>query len=58
MDSIGKKPLDYLECCCEKCARENRIHRGAYRRLPEAVGGLGLCPVLVEMRIKEKESGG
>ena len=29
-----------------KCEKENCIHRGAYRRLPAKVGGLGLCPNL------------
>ena len=26
----------------------NCIHKGAYRRLPESDGGLGLCPRLKE----------
>lgn len=41
-----KKPNDYTECKCHECEKENCIHRNAYRRLPEAIGGLGLCPKL------------
>ena len=39
-----KKPSDYKECDCSKCEhKENCIHKGAYRRLPQEIGGLGLC---------------
>lgn len=41
--------LDYetfIKCYCPECEKENCIHRGAYRRLPAKVGGLGLCPNL------------
>lgn len=41
--------LDYeifIKCYCPECEKENCIHRDAYRRLPEKVGGLGLCPNL------------
>ena len=41
-----KKPLDYTECNCCRCEREECIHREAYRRLPQEIGGLGLCPNL------------
>ena len=34
------------KCYCPECEKENCIHREAYRRLPEKVGGLGLCPNL------------
>jgi transposase-like protein len=36
----------YEKCYCPDCTRENCIHRGAYRRVPEIDGGLGLCPNL------------
>ena len=40
----NKKPADYIECDCSKCQhKETCIHKDAYRRLPEEVGGLGLC---------------
>jgi hypothetical protein len=39
-------PVEVIECNCEECTKENCIHRGAYRRLPEIIGGLGLCPNL------------
>ena len=41
-----KKPSDYQECNCCRCERKECIHRGAYRRLPQEIGGLGLCPNL------------
>lgn len=31
---------------CPACKREHCKHRECYRRLPESVGGLGLCPNL------------
>lgn len=36
----------YQKCDCTECKRENCIHRGAYRRMPIEVGGLGECPNL------------
>ena len=36
----------YQKCDCTECDKENCIHRGAYRRVPEIDGGLGLCPNL------------
>lgn len=39
---------EYNKCDCSKCNRENCIHRGAFRRLPQIDGGLGLCPNLEE----------
>ena len=39
-----KKPSDFPECDCSKCQyQDGCIHREAYRRLPEEIGGLGLC---------------
>lgn len=37
-----KKPSDFPECDCSKCDKKC-IHKDAYRRLPEEIGGLGLC---------------
>lgn len=38
---------DYKTCYCPDCERkENCKHNGAYRRVPEIDGGLGLCPKL------------
>jgi hypothetical protein len=39
---------EYVKCYCPDCKRENCKHRGAYRRMPENTGGLGLCPNLKE----------
>ena len=33
---------EYIVCQCTYCDKKC-IHEGAYRRYPEAVGGLGLC---------------
>ena len=35
---------EYQKCDCTKCKKEKCPHRGAYRRVPEIDGGLGLCP--------------
>lgn len=37
---------EYKRCYCPDCARENCVHREAYRRVPVIDGGLGLCPRL------------
>jgi len=37
-----KRPSDFTECNCGKCINPC-IHKGAYRRLPKEIGGLGLC---------------
>lgn len=37
---------EYKKCRCQRCMKEDCIHRDAYRRLPEIDGGLGLCPNL------------
>jgi hypothetical protein len=39
-------PKDVEECDCSKCESESCPHRGAFRRLPRIIGGLGLCPNL------------
>lgn len=36
----------YGECDCCRCNRKEYIRRGAYRRLPKEIRGLGLCPNL------------
>lgn len=33
---------EYQKCDCTECDKENCIHRGAYRRVPEINGGLGI----------------
>ena len=38
---------------CAECDEKNCIHRDAYRRLPEEVGGLGECPRLPEDKRKK-----
>lgn len=38
---------EYRRCYCPDCnEKENCIHAGAFRRVPEIDGGLGLCPRL------------
>ena len=37
---------EYQKCDCTECKKEECLHRGAYRRLTEIDGGLGLCPNL------------
>ena len=39
---------EYTKCYCPDCNKEDCLHRGAYRRVPEIDGGLGLCPNLKE----------
>lgn len=39
---------EYMLCDCTTCDKDC-IHKGAYRRLPESDGGLGLCPRLKEV---------
>ena len=35
---------EYAACCCQECEKKGGcIHYGAYRRVPEIDGGLGLC---------------
>jgi len=41
---MEKRPVDYKECNCTKCKHaEDCPHKGAYRRMPREIGGLGLC---------------
>lgn len=41
-----------IDCTCKICNEKNCIHRDAGRRLPEAIGGLGLCPNLKGVEVK------
>lgn len=44
---------EYVACYCHECEKkEDCIHFGAYRRVPEIDGGLGLCPNLKTLRTK------
>lgn len=47
-DPAERDRNDAARCYCPTCGREGCIHREAFRRLPESVGGLGLCPGWVE----------
>lgn len=38
----------YMMCYCPKCKEKECIHRECFRRMPKAVGGLGLCPNLAK----------
>ena len=44
---------DTFVCGCSECER-NCAHRGAFRRYPESMGGLGLCPNLKEGEANDK----
>lgn len=46
---------EYKKCCCQRCMKEDCIHRDAYRRLPEIDGGLGLCPNLKRIVISMRD---
>ena len=56
MDERNFAKNEYYECTydesvlthCSSCARKNCPHRWAFRRYPESMGGLGLCPNLEE----------
>lgn len=37
---------EHQKCDCTKCNDKECLHRNAFRRLPKADGGLGLCPNL------------
>ena len=37
---------EYVKCYCPDCDKRNCPHREAFRRVPKADGGLGLCPNL------------
>lgn len=40
-------------CDCSECER-NCAHRDTFRRYPESMGGLGLCPNLKEGEVNDK----
>lgn len=41
------RPCEVEECKCHECPKKDQCpHNGAFRRLPTALGGLGLCPNL------------
>jgi hypothetical protein len=48
MENKKEYKNDEKKCECHFCEKtqEDCIHWGAYRRMPEKVGGLGLCPKL------------
>ena len=40
---------EYVACYCPTCDKKATcLHSGAFRRVPEVDGGLGLCPELKE----------
>lgn len=44
LDSVYNKEFqEAVRCNCSECNVSDCKHRNCYRRLPEAVGGLGLC---------------
>lgn len=45
---------EYCACDCCNCEKRDCPHKGAYRRVPEIDGGLGLCPNLQQMRREKK----
>lgn len=49
---MSKTPLDFPECNCGKCVNKC-IHEGTFRRLPQEIGGLGLCENLMKKDSKE-----
>lgn len=54
-ERLGTK-LDYetfIKCYCPNAKKKIAFIETAYRRLPEKVGGLGLCPNLQTNKIKE-----
>ena len=38
---------EYKKCDCTECKKEECPHRGAYRRVPEIDGGLGLVKIFL-----------
>ena len=62
MDERNFAKNEYYECTydeyvlthCSSCARKNCPHRWAFRRYPESMGGLGLCPNLKEGEANDK----
>ena len=47
---------EYVITHCSSCARKNCPHRWAFRRYPESMGGLGLCPNLEEYERRKTEN--
>lgn len=47
---------EYVITHCSSCARKNCPHRWAFRRYPESMGGLGLCPNLEEYERRKAEN--
>ena len=47
---------EYVLTHCSSCARKNCPHRWAFRRYPESMGGLGLCPNLEEYERRKAEN--
>lgn len=47
---------EYILTHCSSCARKNCPHRWAFRRYPESMGGLGLCPNLEEYERRKAEN--
>lgn len=64
MDERNFAKNEYYECTydeyilthCSSCARKNCPHRWAFRRYPESMGGLGLCPNLEEYERRKSEN--
>ena len=45
---------EYAACYCHGCEKKaDCIHFGAYRRVPEIDGGLGLCPNLKDVQARQ-----
>lgn len=42
-------------CDCSECER-NCAHRNTFRRYPESMGGLGLCPNLREEELRNEKN--
>ena len=47
---------EYVLTHCSSCARKNCPHRWAFRRYPESMGGLRLCPNLEEYERRKAEN--
>lgn len=45
---------EYITCYCPNCECKGKCpHNGAFRRVPEVDGGLGLCPRLSERSVEK-----
>ena len=47
---------EYVLTHCSSCANRNCPHRWAFRRYPESMGGLGLCPNLREEEARNEKN--